>query len=51
MQLKVMDMTAFSLCRENNLPIIVFDLQDKDSIIRAIKGERIGTLINSGEEK
>jgi uridylate kinase len=51
LQLKVMDITAFSLCHENNLPIIVFDLQEKDSIIRAIKGEQIGTLINSGEQK
>jgi uridylate kinase len=51
LQLKVMDITAFSLCRENNLPIVVFDLREKDSIIRAIKGERIGTLIYSGEEK
>lgn len=45
MQLRVMDLTAFSLCRENNLPIIVFDLQEKNSIIRAINGENIGTLI------
>jgi uridylate kinase len=51
LQLKVMDITAFSLCRENNLRIIVFDLQDKDSIVRAINGERIGTLIYSGDEK
>lgn len=51
LQLKVMDITAFSLCRENNLPIVVFDLREKDSIIRAINGERIGTLIYSGEEK
>ena len=51
LQLRVMDITAFSLCHENNLPIIVFDLQEKDSIIRAIKGEQIGTLINSGEQK
>lgn len=49
LQLRVMDITAFSLCRENNLPIIVFDLQEKQNIIRAIRGERIGTLIHNGE--
>jgi uridylate kinase len=48
LRLKVMDSTAFSLCRENNLPIIVFDLQANQSIVRAIKGERIGTLISNG---
>lgn len=51
LQLKVMDITAFSLCRENNLPIIVFDIQDKNSIVQAIKGSNIGTLIHSGEGK
>ncbi len=45
LQLRVMDMTAFSLCRENKLPIIVFDLQENQSIERAICGEQIGTLI------
>lgn len=48
LHLRVMDITAFSLCRENNLPIIVFDLQEPDSIIRAIKGEKIGTIIYNG---
>jgi uridylate kinase len=51
LRLRVMDSTAFSLCRENNLPIIVFDVQEKQSIVRAIKGERIGTLISNGVEK
>jgi uridylate kinase len=50
LNLRVMDMTAFSLCRENNLPLIVFDLQQKNSIVRAVKGERIGTIIYNGEE-
>ena len=48
MRLGVMDATALSLCLENNLPIIVFDLQVPGSIERAIRGEPIGTLI-SGE--
>jgi uridylate kinase len=43
--LKVMDSTAISLCRDNNLPIIVFDLNGKDSIRRAVCGEAIGTRV------
>ena len=46
MRLGVMDATALSLCLENNLPIIVFDLQVPGSIERAILGEPIGTLIS-----
>lgn len=44
--IKVMDSTALSLCMDNNLPIIVFKLQPPDSLLRAIRGERIGTLIS-----
>ena len=47
LRLQVMDTTALSLCLENNLPIIVFDLQAPRSIERAIKGEPIGTLVTS----
>ena len=43
--LKVMDATAISLCRDNNLPIVVFDLNGKDSIRRAVLGEPIGTKV------
>lgn len=43
--LSVMDMTAFTLCRENNLPIIVFDIGPKDNLARIVKGEAIGTLV------
>jgi len=46
MRLEVMDSTALSLCMDNNLPIIVFDLQAPNSIERVISGELIGTLIN-----
>jgi uridylate kinase len=46
-RLKVMDSTALSLCLENKLPIIVFDLQAERSIERVITGEHIGTLITS----
>src|SRR5690606_3328546 len=40
--LNVMDMTAFTLCRENNLPIIVFDINEKGNLRKIINGERIG---------
>jgi uridylate kinase len=43
--LRVMDSTAISLCRDNDLPIIVFDLNSKDSIRRAVCGEAIGTKV------
>lgn len=49
LQLEVMDITAFSLCQQNKLPIIVFDLQDKDSIVRVIDGEAIGTVVTNEE--
>ncbi len=48
MGLHVMDATAFSLCMENNLPIVVFDLHASDSIKRAVARERIGTVVSSG---
>jgi uridylate kinase len=44
--LEVMDATAISLCRENNLPIIVFDFRKEGNIRRAILGEPIGTLVH-----
>jgi uridylate kinase len=49
MRLEVMDVTALSLCLENKLPIIVFDLQAPRSLERAIIGEPIGTLVYSGK--
>lgn len=44
--LKVMDMTAFTLSHENHLPIIVFDMNKKDNLIKLVQGEPIGTLVN-----
>jgi len=44
--LAVADAAAFSLCRENKLPIIVFNLLEKGNIARAVRGEPIGTLVN-----
>ena len=43
--LGIMDLTAFTLCMENNLPIVVFDITERGNIKRAASGERIGTLV------
>lgn len=43
--LKVMDMTAFTLCQENNLPIIVFDMNEEGNFKRVVQGEHVGTLV------
>jgi len=43
--LEVMDMTAFTLCKENNLPLIVFDMNKKGNLQNLIKGEKVGTLV------
>tara|TARA_B100001248_G_scaffold262698_1_gene261083 strand:+ start:15967 stop:16689 length:723 start_codon:yes stop_codon:yes gene_type:complete len=44
-QLKVMDSTAISLCMENSLPILTFNLKTPGNVLRAVKGEKIGTII------
>jgi uridylate kinase len=51
LRLQVMDATALTLCMENKLPIIVFNLQAECSVERAISGEQIGTLIDGEERK
>ncbi len=43
--LSIMDMTAFTLCKENNVPIIVFDMNKKGNLEKIVKGEKIGTLV------
>ncbi len=43
--LSVMDMTAFTLCKENNLPIIVFDINRKENLMKVVQGEAVGTLV------
>lgn len=43
--LKVMDSTATALCRDNNIPLLVFGIADPENIVRAVKGEEIGTLV------
>jgi uridylate kinase len=44
--LKVMDMTAFTLCMENKLPIIVFDMNKPGNLLKVVKGEKVGTLVS-----
>ncbi len=46
--LKVMDSTAISLCMDNNLPLIVFNMKQRGNLKRIMQGERIGTLVTSG---
>ena len=45
--LNVMDLTAFTLCRENNLPIIVFDMDTPGNLIRILNGENVGTIVSN----
>ena len=48
-ELKVMDSTAISLCMDNQLPIIVFNIMEKGNIKRVVSGEPIGTLVSGGK--
>ena len=48
-ELQVMDSTAFALCKDNKLPIIVFRLEEPGNIERAVRGEPVGTLVAAGE--
>lgn len=45
--LKVMDSTAISLCKDNNIPLIVFALDEPENMIKAIKGEKVGTFVGN----
>ncbi len=46
--LNIMDMTAFTLCKENNLPIIIFDMNKPGNLYNLVKGEDVGTLVTMG---
>jgi uridylate kinase len=46
--LRIMDQTAFTLCKENKLPMLVFGMETEGNILRAVQGERIGTLVSVG---
>ena len=43
--LKVMDSTATALCKDNNIPLVVFGIADPENIVRAVKGEKVGTIV------
>jgi len=45
-ELNVMDMTAFTMCKENNLPIYVFDMNTRGNLLKVVTGEEIGTLVS-----
>jgi uridylate kinase len=45
--LQVMDSTAFALCMDNNLPIVVFNMSDRRNIDKIVSGERVGTLVRT----
>jgi uridylate kinase len=47
MGVKVMDSTALSLCMDNSLPVMVFKLEPPDSVVKAVMGEPIGTIVTS----
>ncbi len=49
--LQVMDATATSLCMDNNLPMIIFDMTQRDNIKKVVLGEEIGTIVQGGAEK
>jgi len=49
--LRVMDAAALSLCRENNVPILVFDVRDDSAIERAVDGDQVGTLVTAGASR
>jgi uridylate kinase len=46
-ELKVMDQTAFTLCRENNMPILVFDMNEKGNLSKVLNGEPLGTIVST----
>ena len=47
--LRVMDLTAVSLCQENNLPLVVFNMNGPDNLLKLVTGENIGTVVHNGE--
>jgi uridylate kinase len=43
--LKIMDLTAFTLCKENNLPVVVFNMNVKGNLLKVVRGEKVGTVV------
>ena len=48
-KLKIMDLTSFTMCKENNMPVIVFDMNKNGELIKVLKGENVGSLIKNEE--
>lgn len=48
--LQVMDSTAASMCKDNDIPIVVFNLNEPDNIVRAVQGDVVGTTVDNAEE-
>jgi uridylate kinase len=48
-KLKIMDMTAFTLCKENNMPIYVFDMNTKGNLLKILSGNHIGTIVGNDQ--
>ena len=46
-RLKVMDSTAFTMCRDNNMPIVVFDMNNGENLLKLVRGEKTGTLVSN----
>ena len=44
--LKVMDSTATALCKDNDIPLLVFGISDPENIVRVVKGEKVGTIVS-----
>jgi uridylate kinase len=47
-QLKIMDLTAFTLCKENNMPILVFDMNTPGNLLKVLNDPAIGTIVDNG---
>jgi uridylate kinase len=45
--LRIMDQTAFAMCQENNMPVVVFDINDPTNVRRILEGEKVGTLVTA----
>jgi uridylate kinase len=46
-RLRVMDSTAFTMCRDNNMPIVVFDMNQEGNLLKLVRGESIGTIVSN----
>ncbi|MEI6852838.1 MAG: UMP kinase [Bacteroidota bacterium] len=46
-QLSIMDLTAFTLCKDNNMPLVVFDMNKEGNLVKLVKGEKVGTFVSN----